>query len=973
MAKTNQRPAVLRDSWKKTKQPPQVGRLLKSLKLVALSGAGLTLLSCFLFLTFAPVWHPNTHVLLITGGQSKSHQIVPLNYSLDDLKQFSEIKPSVALQSVELLDNYIELTSEESVSEIKNQLDSMVLKSKDVLIIYVSAHCYILDKKPFFCCRNFQFGASGVGQIPINSFLDLVCSTNAGTKLIILESGQHWPDARAGMVTNMLPSVLKSQIKGRKDLWIMGACQDYQRSLFSMKDKHTNFGYFVAEGLQGAADLDQNRILNLQELYRYVHTNVSAASKPKDRQPLQTPFLFSGLEAQISYDPVLLSIDPLLVQDDNNAGQATSETPSSSTEEASTEQNLNLTPPQPQQLSSPKVQKLQDDAKIPIEVTVKEKTENLLTVNLPTSGESQKARSRIWNQTYRSSGELLKQAWSLYFELEGSQFAHYRPIDYAPVSWRELGDLIMQYDRQIRQGHEATETNERLTEIIEALAALKTGEPVPIAANFGVIDRIVASQPPSLFQPNEIYSMGYWKQLESTGLTKQNGELGKKIAEFDSALKSETAEPLIEWLKTHPDLARLHEFWLANKLLNTPNLDWPTQRLCLSVNRIAEQTGSPYVSQFPAILERLELADQVRIQANNLLEDQVERGWLQRAQTGLAESAKIYTQVGKNIQTLSQAFHLRNDLVKRLIYLKRIGFINANNTNNTFYELMDELVNAVSKLDAELNSIANSEFSSLQFSIKNSTNIYQRICNLLFQNSNNGGPVFASEQVDFNTLLDAPIFETETRSALLLKLHAQPSLNSIAPTIKGFPKVPEFKIAPNNSSELQYALERKVLELKDNDENEIERLKKSIEQKTLDRAETDRLLADFYEDIFEEVNQTLSDQSTGKSESETDTEQLRKTWFNYQLVDHRDLPPSPQTVNTTKIYNDAGFHSLALAHSRMSSAIQNQTLLDRQFIARIQNSYLLKMQQFGNIAGLKFIDPRPVQFRGIKQVNLTGG
>ncbi|MDA7923848.1 hypothetical protein N9B60_00495 [Mariniblastus sp.] len=969
MAKTNQRPAVLRDSWKKTNQPPRIGRLLKSLKLVALIAAGLTLLSCFLFLTFGPVWHPNTHVLLITGGQSKSHQLEPLNYSLDDLEQFSVIKPSVARQSVELLDNYIELKSEEAVAEIKNQLDSMVLKSKDILIIYVSAHCYVLDKKPYICCSNFEFGASGVGQIPVNRFLDLVCDTNAGTKLIILESGQHWPDARAGMVTNMLPSVLESQIKGRRNLWIMGACQDYQRSLFSMKDKHTNFGYFVAQGLQGAADLDQDRIVNLQELYRYVHANVSAASELKDRKPLQTPFLFSGLEAQISSDPVLLSIDPLLVQNDTAEGQANSETPSSTTEETVTEQKLNLTPPKTQQLSSSEDQQLKDDLKTPIEVAVKDKPENLLKVSLQTSGESQKARSKIWNQTYRTSGKLLKQAWDLYFDLEESQFAHYRPIDYAPVSWRELGDLIMRYDRQIRQGHEAIETTERLTEIIEALEALKTGEPVPLAANFGVIDQIVASQPPSLFGPNEIYSMGYWQQLESTGLTKQNADLTKKIAEFDSALKSETSEPLIKWLNQNSDLARMHEFWLANKLLTTPNLDWPIQRLCLSVTRLAGRTGSPYVSQFPSILERLELADQVRIQANALLEDQVEGGWLQRAKTGLEESAKIYTQIGKNINTLNQAYHLRNDLVKRLIYLKRLGFINADKTNNTFYELMDELINAVSKLDTQLNSPAETEFSSLQSGIKTSTNIYRRVCNLLFQNSTKGNTSFAIGQVDFNTLLDAPIFETEARSALLLQLHARPKLNSIAPTIDAIPTASEFKTDPNNSSKLQYALESKILDLKANGGNEIERLKKSIKQNTFDRTETDRLLADFYEEMFEEVKQALSDQST----DETDARQLRKTWFNYQLVDHRDLPPSPKTVNTTPIYHDAGFHSLALARSRMSALVQNKTLIDRQFLVEIRNSYLLKMEQFGSIAEQKFDELRPIQFRGTKHVNLTGG
>lgn len=981
MAKTNQRPAVLRDSWKKTNRPPSIERALKSLKLLAFTALGLLLMGCFIFLTFSPVLHPNTHVLLITGGQSQSHQLGPLNYSLDDLEQFSAIKPSVAIQSAELLENYIELKSAESVVEIKDQLDSIVLKSKDVLIIYVSAHCYVQDEKPYLCCDNFKIGPPNVGQILVDDFLDLVCKATTGTKLIILESGQHWPDARSGMVTNMLPSTLKSHINGRNKLWIMGACQDAQRSLYSMKDKHTNFGYFVAQGLQGAADFNQNQIINLQELYEYVHTNVRAASELNSRDPLQTPFLISGMEAQLSNDPILLSVTPLLDKNDNAKNQSSTKQTVATSEAVAASpaaQKPKSTPSEAKQPNPAKDTNPKDAPATSNDAAVSKKTESLLTINLKKSGESQKARSQIWGQTYQQSAKLLKQAWTLYFEFESSEFAYYRPLDYAPVAWRELGDLIMRYDRQIRQGREAIEARERLTEIIEALTALKNDSPIPDSANFGVIDRIVASQPPSLFRSNEIHSMGYWQQLESTGLAKPNTELSKKIAEFDLALKSETSELLIKWLNQHQDLAGLHDVWLANKLLAIPNLDWPTQSLCLSVTHLSEQTGTPYVSQFPSIRERLNLADRARIQAISLLQDQVESEWLPRAKAGLAESAKFYTQINNDIRVVNQAYHLRNDLVKRLIYLKRLGFINASGTNNTFYERVEKLVDAVSRLNSQLKPSNETDIPSLQWSIKNSANIYQSLCNLLFLNAAQTDAPFAIGQADFNTLLSAPIFKPETRSAILLQLNSRPNFKSIAPNGNVIPAA-NFKIDPNASSQLQYTLENKILNLRTilndprSDESDVnQKLKLSIEKAPIHPLKTDRLLAEIYQDMFKQIQQELKTQATNQQETHH-TNQLREIWFNYQLVDHRDLPPPPKLINSMPVYRDAGFRSLELARSRMSTAIQNQTPADRQFLASIRNSYLLKMQQFENIGEMKFDELALIQFRGTQEANLTGG
>lgn len=924
-------------------------------------------------------------MLLITGGQSKSQQLEPLNYSASDLGQFSAIKPSVAVKSAELLDNYVQLDSEESIKEIKRRLDSMALDSNDVLILYVSAHGFIRDGKPFLCCSNFAPGSLGIGQIPIDLFLDLVCDTNAKTKLVILESGQHWPDARLGMVTNLLTSALKKQVNGRDNLWVMGACQDFERSLFSMRNQHTSFGYFVAQGLQGSADLNSDQAVSLQELYRYVYTNVREFSELKPRVPLQSPFLFAGNEAQSSSNPVLLSVSPFLPKNGNTPPPPVESAPASSEKTAAVTAEPEPTPASPP-IPSPSDKEddaTQETAGDPAEATAQATTENLLAVKIPDSGKSQKKRSEIWAQTYPVLGKLQRQAWDLYLYLEKFQVPFYRPIDYAPVAWRELGDLIMLYDRQIRQGIQAADTRDRLTEIIASLEALKNGEPVPTTAAYGVIDRIIASQPPALFQTSEIYSMGYWQQLEASGLVLGNKQFTKKISEFDLALKAETSKPLNAWLAKHQDLSDFYECWLAKKLIATPNLEWTIQQLALSVTRLAEQTGRPYVSQFPWIRERLATADQIRFRSLAMLEDQIERRWHQRAKASLEEAGKIYNQANQSIATVDQAYHLRNDLVKRLVYFKRLGFVNAPKMNNIFYENLNQLVDSVLTLEEQLKKPSETDWSSIQSSVKNSAAAYQRVCNLFFPNSTETNSSFAEGLVDFDTLLDIPIFEPDVRSSLLLFLGNQRALseatssNTVASTD---PIAYKNKIEQEASFKLQYYLEKNVLSLarehkdpKSQSEGPYEDFEKAIEQDVFDHSKINSLLAVIYQDIYQRVEEVLTSETTTQTDSENVPNRIQNAWLNYHLVDHRDLAPPPSSINSTALYQIAGFDSLDLARDRMSLAIQNQTSQDRRFISKIRNAYLLKMKQFGDIAQRQFDGMDLIKFNGASQASLIGG
>ena len=180
-----------------------------------------------------------------------------------------------------------------------------------VMMIYVDAHGVSDDGVPYLLCRNFDPANPAAGRYPLRDVLAQFSGSSASVKLLILDAGRIPCDPRLGMLVNEFPRLLEREVArtGDPKLWVLSSNAEFQRSHVSWSLERSVFGFFVVRGLRGAADLNDDHSIDLDELFRYVATNTAAwVREASGGREVQTPVLLWGGGADSSQvePPVLL-------------------------------------------------------------------------------------------------------------------------------------------------------------------------------------------------------------------------------------------------------------------------------------------------------------------------------------------------------------------------------------------------------------------------------------------------------------------------------------------------------------------------------------------------------------------------------------------------------------------------------------------------------------------------------------------
>ncbi len=162
---------------------------------------------------------------------------------------------------------------------------------EDTLILHLAFHGGADENGPFFLLDDRH----GRKRLQLGEVLDYLKSENLKSKkkLLILDATQvpaHW---QLGMLHNDFALELQEmepQIQAIPDLVVLSASAANQQSWASEERGMTIFGYYILEGLKGAADLDGNIHVTALELHQYVKDQVEAWAYA-NRLASQTPVL----------------------------------------------------------------------------------------------------------------------------------------------------------------------------------------------------------------------------------------------------------------------------------------------------------------------------------------------------------------------------------------------------------------------------------------------------------------------------------------------------------------------------------------------------------------------------------------------------------------------------------------------------------------------------------------------------------
>jgi hypothetical protein len=166
------------------------------------------------------------------------------------------------------------------------------------------------------------------GAISLEKLLGQLHECPAHVKLLALDAGSIESDPVRGMVVNEFPKLVKKTIDdlGYKDVWVLLSHQQFEKSHAAFGEHRSVFGYYVARGLSGQADANDDGVIELAELELYVCGHVYAYVREADKQN-QTPVLYpaSSDKVRVPLMPRAKEARPTeAAADDNeeNAGDA---------------------------------------------------------------------------------------------------------------------------------------------------------------------------------------------------------------------------------------------------------------------------------------------------------------------------------------------------------------------------------------------------------------------------------------------------------------------------------------------------------------------------------------------------------------------------------------------------------------------------------------------------------------------------
>ncbi|MHB8971780.1 MAG: hypothetical protein ACYC3X_19155 [Pirellulaceae bacterium] len=367
---------------------------------------------------------PQTHVVAITTGEAHKLIVPPIPFAHEDLARLTQ-----TVAASYRFHDFSRLQEANNIRDLGRSLQSLLMKEKDVLVVYVSAHGVCENGTAYLLCRDYDLQNKDAGRYTVSELLDQLLQSSVATKLLVLDSLWIRSDPRLGMLVNEFPVLVANDVAQRDapDLWVLLSCSLLQSPTVLLTERQTLFGRGFVDGLLGSADLsdrggNEDGFISLDELFNFLVVDC--------RQ-----------EAAGSQMPVLL-----------HAGQRLNE--------------LTQIPPG--------IRLARSDLGSPAEGDDKA----MDAAEASKSPAAMKVTPQVNSDLPLAA--LLHQAWQLRDRLEAPPETNgqWWPLEYASQQWRELNALLLDIDLRSRAGEafDQSRLREQLMTQLEGLRRLEQAD-----------------------------------------------------------------------------------------------------------------------------------------------------------------------------------------------------------------------------------------------------------------------------------------------------------------------------------------------------------------------------------------------------------------------------------------------------------------------------------------------------------------
>lgn len=254
----------------------------------------IALLAAFVWLVVAPLRHPNSHLIYLTAGGDPSRAIAPPPFALEQYAHLTPLRSALFYETD--LPKILPLVTPAQLDSLPPASGIRIgsISDSDVVLVFLAAHEFLGDNGP---ALRPSGQAVATDDLPIRQLLEKVRSLPGKTKLILFDMASPLTPDDGLLLPDTFALRLAELVAQTNDdsLWMLTSHSPLEQAHESSALRRTIFGFFVARGLKGEADLDRDRVITLGELLMYVREGVTTwVGRATDSYATQTPQLLWG-------------------------------------------------------------------------------------------------------------------------------------------------------------------------------------------------------------------------------------------------------------------------------------------------------------------------------------------------------------------------------------------------------------------------------------------------------------------------------------------------------------------------------------------------------------------------------------------------------------------------------------------------------------------------------------------------------
>jgi len=166
-------------------------------------------------------------------------------------------------------------------------------RSGDSVVVLYAGHGALIDNSGYLCPIDMNGAAATQTAVKIDDLRQFMQSCRAAQKVLILDCC-HSGASNGFAETAKTPKDFGSEFEFAQGQITFSACRANQVSVENRETGHGVFTTSLARGLQGCADFDKNQIVDSDELYRHLLSEVPVLAKEVSASQHQTPVRIIG-------------------------------------------------------------------------------------------------------------------------------------------------------------------------------------------------------------------------------------------------------------------------------------------------------------------------------------------------------------------------------------------------------------------------------------------------------------------------------------------------------------------------------------------------------------------------------------------------------------------------------------------------------------------------------------------------------